>query len=625
MKKLSLAWALVWALLVVPSAWSVPLSATTQAPLYQLDNKLVLGRLESVYYHGIPALKGVPFPGKIDTGADTTSMHAENIHVSSAHPDYQHLQDDKLLWAIVDDLGGTKAKWDADTFKPYQVSVRFTLPHPYNGTPVEITDQLERISAIRSRSSTQPILRPTVNLPLTIAGRTVDTDVNLTERSQFSAPVLIGKSFLENNAWVLAGYDYLQQQPSAQLIGKKEAVDVAGIPYQVSISTTSRYTNVHALDIRVDDEQQQVAFILEGQDGKRQPMRLPLVRMLRTSKGERPLVYLPVTVREGEVQYWLVYLRDRSRFSSQIRLGKEVASQHFVIDTGKENLLGGVKHSYTKALKQQPLVVSPQESITLDGYVLPASPSFTVRTPLLRVNGFEVSEQEDTEQVTFYLLNQQGQEEKLTKPLRRKLKVGDVIRPVVEGEFTFGNQNRNMEFAIDMLPEGQVQPRFVIGQEMASGGVLLNTRTEHLLAPRPLFKAGHIELAEVEGMAFPVKLDTGADVSSINAQNIKTFTQDGKSMVTFTYQNDLGMEKTFTREVVDTMRITAKQGEKANSRPVVEMHVKLGELEKKIRVNLQDRGHFHYSMILGKNFLKYGALVASETNYILTDKPDYEP
>ncbi|OXE28087.1 hypothetical protein CA163_35730, partial [Vibrio parahaemolyticus] len=86
------------------------------------------------------------------------------------------------------------------------------------------------------------------------------------------------------------------------------------------------------------------------------------------------------------------------------------------------------------------------------------------------------------------------------------------------------------------------------------------------------------------------------DVSSINAKDIKLFQKDGKDMVSFTYENDLGMQKAFTREVVDVMKITAKKGEKANVRPVVEMHVKLGELEKKIRVNLQDRGRFHYSM-----------------------------
>ncbi|NMS18911.1 peptidase, partial [Vibrio parahaemolyticus] len=125
MKKMSLALALTSALLVAPLSWAQSISGTTQAPVYQLDNKLVLGRVESVYYSDIPELKAVPFIGKIDTGADTTSMHAENIHVSSSHPDYQDLKDNELLWAIVDDLGGTKAKWDADSFKPYQVKVSF--------------------------------------------------------------------------------------------------------------------------------------------------------------------------------------------------------------------------------------------------------------------------------------------------------------------------------------------------------------------------------------------------------------------------------------------------------------------------------------------------------------------
>lgn len=72
-------------------------------------------------------------------------------------------------------------------------------------------------------------------------------------------------------------------------------------------------------------------------------MTLPLVRMLKTTKSERPLVYLPVKIDENETQQWLVYLRDRSKFSSQIRLGRDVVSQHFVIDTDKENLLGGVE------------------------------------------------------------------------------------------------------------------------------------------------------------------------------------------------------------------------------------------------------------------------------------------
>ncbi|MCS0353641.1 ATP-dependent zinc protease family protein [Vibrio diabolicus] len=624
MKKMSLALALTSALLVAPLSWAQSISATTQDPVYQLDDKLVLGRVESVYYSDIPELKAVPFIGKIDTGADTTSMHAENIHVSSSHPDYQNLKDNELLWAIVDDLGGTKAKWDADTFKPYQVKVSFTVPHPYTGKEIQITDDLERVSAIRSRTSKKPILRPTIKMPMTIAGHTVDTEVNLTKRTQFSSPILIGKTYLDNNAWVFAGYDYLQEQPSAKMIGKKETVEVEGVPYKISISTTSRYTNVHALDIKVDKKNNAVSFTLEGENGKRHPMTLPLVRMLKTTKSERPLVYLPVKIDENETQHWLVYLRDRSKFSSQIRLGQDVASQHFVIDTDRENLLGGVEKTFKSALKSKPLVISPEEQVTIDGYTVPAYPTFTVKTPLLRVNGFEVTEKGKDESVTFYLMNDEGKEEKITKPVVKKLKVGSTVRPVVDGDFLFGSKETSMEFALDVLDEDETQPFFVFGHDIAKGGVLLNTRADHLLEARPLFKAGHIEVAEVEGMSFPVKLDTGADVSSINAKDIKRFQKDGKDMVSFTYENDLGMTKAFTREVVDVMRITAKKGEKANERPVVEMHVKLGELEKKIRVNLQDRGRFHYSMILGKNFLKHGAVVSSDTNYIVTQKPDYE-
>lgn len=624
MKKMSLALALTSALLVAPLSWAQSISATTQDPVYQLDDKLVLGRVESVYYSDIPELKAVPFIGKIDTGADTTSMHAENIHVSSSHPDYQNLKDNELLWAIVDDLGGTKAKWDVDTFKPYQVKVSFTVPHPYTGKEIQITDDLERVSAIRSRTSKKPILRPTIKMPMTIAGHTVDTEVNLTKRTQFSSPILIGKTYLDNNAWVFAGYDYLQEQPSAKMIGKKETVEVEGVPYKISISTTSRYTNVHALDIKVDKKNNAVSFTLEGENGKRHPMTLPLVRMLKTTKSERPLVYLPVKIDENETQRWLVYLRDRSKFSSQIRLGQDVASQHFVIDTDRENLLGGVEKTFKSALKSKPLVISPEEQVTIDGYTVPAYPTFTVKTPLLRVNGFEVTEKGKDESVTFYLMNDEGKEEKITKPVVKKLKVGSTVRPVVDGDFLFGSKETSMEFALDVLDEDETQPFFVFGHDIAKGGVLLNTRADHLLDARPLFKAGHIEVAEVEGMSFPVKLDTGADVSSINAKDIKRFQKDGKDMVSFTYENDLGMTKAFTREVVDVMRITAKKGEKANERPVVEMHVKLGELEKKIRVNLQDRGRFHYSMILGKNFLKHGAVVSSDTNYIVTQKPDYE-
>ncbi|GAA5645498.1 MULTISPECIES: putative ATP-dependent zinc protease [Vibrio] len=623
MKKVSLALALFSTALFTPMSWSGDLQATTRDPVYKIDNELVLGRTENVYYNDIPQLKGVPFTGKIDTGADTTSMHAENIHVISQNPKYQHLKDDALMEAVVEDMDKRHGKWEDAMFKPYRVQVSFEVRHPYTGKVIKITDDIERIAMIRSRTNDKPILRPTINLPLTIAGHTVNTDVNLADRSGFSAPVLIGKTFLENNAWVFAGYDYLQGLPQAQVIGKHETVNVGGLPYKTSFSLKNNYSIANAKDIQVDKKARQVSFTLIGSNGQRKAMTLPLVKMLRVSGTARPLVYLPVKLNDTQTEHWLVYLRDRSHLDTQLRIGLNTTSRYFVIDSGRENLLRGGEKSYNNALKSHPLVVSPEEEIELDGVTLRAEPSFAVNTPLLRVSSFELVEGKKP-QVEFYLPDGKGGEQKVVKEVIKNIVVGESTRPIVEGEFTFGGETRTLAFAVDVVEKKGQKPYFTLGQKMAKGGVLVNTRAENLLDVHPLFRAGHIEVAQVEGLSFPVKLDTGADISSINAQDIKQFDKDGKKMVTFTYENDLGMKKQFTREVVDVMRIRARDGEKANVRPVVKMRVSLGGIEKAIRVNLQDRSRFHYSMILGRNFLKYGAVVSSDKDYIVTDKPASE-
>ena len=625
MHKLSLAIALAGSLMASSISWAETLSATTQAPLYQLDDKLVLGRVESVYLNDIPALDGISFAGKIDTGADTTSMHADNIHVSSAHPKFSKLKDEELMRALIDydpidDI--SYKEWDKDVFADYKVMVSFTVTHPHTGEKIEINDDLERISVIRSRTSKKPLVRPTINIPLTIAGRTVMTDVNLTNRTQFSAPFLIGKTFLDNNAWVFAGYDYLQEQKQAQLIGKKESVSIDGVEQKISYSLQNNYSSLHATNIKVDEKSQQVSFTIEDKQGNQANLTRPLVRMLNVSGEEKPLVFVPINAKGNENQHWMVYLTDRSNYSTQLRIGKGTLNKRFMIATNQTSLLDDSPKTFNN--KSKALQVSGEERLTLDGIELAAAPSLRVKTPLLKVASFEMYEEKGKDWVTYYLNTPDGDAKQFSKPINKKLRVGGSVRPVVFGVFNLSGKLVELPYAIEVLGEDETEDHFVIGQKMSKSGVLINTRTENLLDPYPLFKAGHIEVAKVEGMEFPVKLDTGADVSSMNAQNIKLFEKEGKKMVSFTYENDQGTKKKLTREVVDTMTITAKEGEKANVRPVVEMQVTLGELEKKIRVNLQDRSRFRYSMILGKNFLKYGAVVASDTDFIVTEKPDYE-
>ncbi|NOH44775.1 peptidase [Vibrio cyclitrophicus] len=622
MKKIPLALTLLSTLLFSQYALATDTSHTTQNPTYELDGKAVLGRTENVYLSSVQGLKDVPFIGKIDTGAETTSMHAEDIHVKSTNADYKNLKDKELMAALTEDLLNNSDvdydDWNGSAFAKYEAVVSFKVQNPRTGDMVLIEAPLERVSMIRSRTSSTPLLRPTVKMSLTIADQELKTDVNLTDRSHFSAPVLIGKTFLADNALVFAGYDYLQEQENATVVGRKEVVSISGMAMNATFSLKNRYSILHSKNIDVDKKNNEVTFDMVDNDGKQKEMTLPLVRMLSVSGKKRPLVYVPVQLDENITKDVLVYLRDRSSSESQLRFGTSTASELFMIDTNAENILSEGSESFSDvAKKSEPLIISPEEDITLDGFPMKAVASFTVNTPLLKVDSFEMTGKGKDASVEFFLIDANGEQQKVIKKIIKKLRVGDDVRPVVSGEFLGAGKVRQQEFAIDVLNSNEKESYFVLGKKMAKDGVYVNTRSDYLLKSEPLFKVGHIEVVEVNGMTFPAKLDTGADVSSMNAVNIKRFKKDGQDMVSFTYQNNQGDKQDFTKPVIDVMRIKAKKGEKVNIRPVVEMKVKLGDLEKEVRVNLQDRSRFEYSMILGKNFLKHGAVVSSNEDYLL--------
>jgi hypothetical protein len=435
---------------------------------------------------------------------------------------------------------------------------------------------------------------------------------------------LIGKTFLKENAWVFAGYDYLQEQPKAKIIGRDEVVSINGNELDVSFSLVNTYSNLHAQNIGIDKETNLVSFITIGRDGKKTSLTAPLVRLLKVGGTERPLVYVPVTAGDFE-HSMLVYLRDRSKLSTQLRLGKNSLSELFFIDPNAENqLMNGAKSYETVSKRTNPLMVATHEAIELDGHWVDAKPSLTKKTPVLYVSNLQVIDSGDEKQASFDLptaakvnaKTDKNDGKGLSKRVVKTVKVGDLTRPVVEFETEIQGKKTKVQLALQEVEKGEVGV-LEIGPKLHNDGVLINTRADELLDARPLFTAGYIEKATVEGLTFPVKLDTGADVSSMHAINIERFEKDGADMVTFDYENATGQKETFTREVIDVMRIKAKAGEEPNERPVVLMDVTLGEVHKRIAVNLQDRARFEYSMILGKNFLKNGAVVSSDETYLL--------
>ncbi len=612
-------------ILISPSIAQELSQETTKKELTMIDDKVVLGRTEKVYLPNIAALNDIGISAKIDTGADSTSIHAENIKITATDPIFNGLEGNALLDAIAvefDALTSTKLR---DREDKSDIMVSFDIIHPYSGDTITVILPLFRLAMIKSRGEGH-LARPVVELSLQIAGKTVLTEVNLTDRAHFSYPILIGKTFLRDTAWVNAGYDYLQEQVTALIIGRKERAFINDIPLETSVFFTSRYSILHALNIEVDEKGKQVSFTLEGNNKQQKRVTAPLVKMLKISNDRRPLVYVPV--RLGPIdddnafnKPLLVYLSDRSKNSSQLRLGTEALNQNFIVDFGNTYLAEKSIALFSSVSDDKAsLIMSPEDQITIDGITVNAKPSATIKTPLLKVSHISEYKKNTDRMISYDLMDINNDVHSFDKSIKQKISVRDDVHPVVESKITLPSSLLIKDVALKaMSANDNDSSRFEVTPNLVHGSLLINARTTNLIHSHTALKAGYIEQAQVAGLSFPVKLDTGADISSMHATDIKTFVKDDEKWVSFTYTNARNKKKIFTKKVIDEMRIKDRVGEKSNVRLVVNMQVTLGNFEKEISVNLQDRSRFKYSMILGKNFLNNDIIVSSDQQFILTN------
>jgi hypothetical protein len=106
------------------------------------------------------------------------------------------------------------------------------------------------------------------------------------------------------------------------------------------------------------------------------------------------------------------------------------------------------------------------------------------------------------------------------------------------------------------------------------------------------------------------KLDTGADTTSLDARNIRRSRRDGAEYVRFIVTEpatgqSVELEKPFVRAV----RIKSHGGDDVARRVVVRMRICIGDRSRSIEVNLVDRAHYDYPLLLGRNALRDVAVV----------------
>lgn len=130
---------------------------------------------------------------------------------------------------------------------------------------------------------------------------------------------------------------------------------------------------------------------------------------------------------------------------------------------------------------------------------------------------------------------------------------------------------------------------------------------------------GGVESVVVEPSSFKyeARIDTGAESSSIHAENIQLIERDGKRYVRFSLLNPetnelIELERRLRRKVL----IKRQQGERER-RYVVKLWLTLGEIKELVDVTLSNRTDFEYPVLVGRNLLTDTAIVDVSQQHIL--------
>ena len=157
--------------------------------------------------------------------------------------------------------------------------------------------------------------------------------------------------------------------------------------------------------------------------------------------------------------------------------------------------------------------------------------------------------------------------------------------------------------------------RFLISRLLL--GLLLLAATNGELCAGEKQLIGWIERVAVttEGVMMEAKIDTGADYSSVDADDIRYFMREGVCWVEFSIKDRSAKKHVLRRPLMRMSRIK-KKTMGFQDRPVVKIEICVGDQQRLTQVNLAERGHFKYPLLLGRDFLGTHYLVDPASKYL---------
>jgi hypothetical protein len=144
-----------------------------------------------------------------------------------------------------------------------------------------------------------------------------------------------------------------QPTEAKRVIGQTEmiAISDASLALVARVDTGARTTSVHAENIEIADEN--VRFELVGNCGQRIAMERPITKTatVRNASGIEERVFVELTLEhDGNSKPVLVNLRDRSRMTYPLLLGRNWLQGDYVVDVSHEPVIPKVADRRTASM-----------------------------------------------------------------------------------------------------------------------------------------------------------------------------------------------------------------------------------------------------------------------------------
>lgn len=114
------------------------------------------------------------------------------------------------------------------------------------------------------------------------------------------------------------------------------------------------------------------------------------------------------------------------------------------------------------------------------------------------------------------------------------------------------------------------------------------------------------------------RIDTGAKTTSMHAVNIEEVEQRGQLFVKFQTFDSENKVVELVRKVDTTQRVSNTAGF-VSRRYVIKEKIKMGNIEREVLINLNDRSKMEYKFLIGRNVLLGRFIVDVARSHVLGD------